>query len=77
MNQMAEANNIDDHPGWHWCTPEGAREQVLRLGLKHTLREKLQWLEDAETLTLRLRAARGKRAPAEETGKFSNPEIKP
>ena len=44
------------HPGWRWCTAEGAREQVLRLGLQSTLREKVQWLEDMETLTLRLRA---------------------
>jgi len=46
------------HPGWRWCTAEGAREQVLRQGLQSTLREKLEWLEDAETLTLRLRAGR-------------------
>ena len=46
------------HPGWRWCTAEGAREQVLRQGLGSSLREKLEWLEEAETLTLRLRAAR-------------------
>lgn len=46
------------HPGWQWCTPEGARKQILVLGLKNSLREKLEWLEDAETLALRIRARR-------------------
>jgi hypothetical protein len=51
------------HPGWEWCTFEGARRQVLLIGLQTTFREKLEWLEEAETLTLRMRAARGSRAP--------------
>ena len=42
------------HPGWRWCTPQGARDQVLLLGLQTTFREKLEWLEEAETLALRL-----------------------
>ncbi len=46
------------HPGWQWCTAEGARQHVLRQGLRSTLCEKLEWLEEAETLTLRLRAGR-------------------
>ena len=46
------------HPGWQWCTFEGARKQVLLLGLQSTFREKLEWLEEAETLSLRLRANR-------------------
>jgi hypothetical protein len=50
------------HPGWHWCTALGAREQILRQGLRSTLREKLEWLEEAETLTLRLRAGREQRS---------------
>jgi len=50
------------HPGWEWCTFEGARKQVLLLGLKSTFREKLEWLEEAETLTLRLRASRERAA---------------
>lgn len=45
------------HPGWRWCTFEGAREHVLLMGLQSTFREKLEWLEEAETLTLRMRAA--------------------
>jgi hypothetical protein len=49
-------SELYQHPGWQWCTPEGARKQVLALGLQTTLREKLEWLEEAETLSLRFRA---------------------
>jgi len=42
------------HPGWESCTFEGARNQVLLLGLQTTFREKLEWLEAAETLALHL-----------------------
>jgi len=45
------------HPGWEWCTFEGARRQVLLAGLRMTFREKLEWLEQAEALALRLRAS--------------------
>jgi hypothetical protein len=46
------------HPGWQSCTFEGAELQTLLLGLQTTFREKLEWLEEAETLTLQLRASR-------------------
>ena len=46
------------HPGWQWCTAEGAELHTLLMGLQSTLREKLEWLEEAETLTLRFRAER-------------------
>ncbi len=46
------------HPGWQSCTFEGAREELLLLGLQTTFREKLEWLEEAETFSLRLRANR-------------------
>lgn len=46
------------HPGWADCTFEGARRQVLRLGLQTTFREKLEWLEEAEELSERLNARR-------------------
>jgi hypothetical protein len=46
------------HPGWNSCTFEGAREELLLLGLRTTFREKLEWLEEAETLSLHLRARR-------------------
>ena len=48
------------HPGWKFCTFEGAEMSTLLLGLQNTFREKLEWLEEAETLTLRLRAGREK-----------------
>jgi hypothetical protein len=49
-------------PGWEWCTAEGARKQVLLLGLDSTFREKLEWLEEAETMTLELRASQERAA---------------
>jgi hypothetical protein len=51
-------DELDNHPGWRWCTAEGAREDVLLQAVRSTLREKLEWLEEAETLTLQLRASR-------------------
>jgi len=45
-------------PGWASCTFEGAEMTTLRLGLETTFREKLEWLEEAETLSLRLRKHR-------------------
>jgi hypothetical protein len=46
------------HPGWESCTFEGAELSTLRLGLQTTFREKLEWLEEMETLSLRFRASR-------------------
>ena len=46
------------HPGWKSCTFEGAELSTLLLGLQTTFREKLEWLEEADTLTLQLRASR-------------------
>ena len=46
------------HPGWESCTFEGAEMSTLLLGLQTTFREKLEWLEEAETLALRLKAGR-------------------
>jgi hypothetical protein len=57
-------DELDAHPGWRWCTAKGAREDVLRQGAHSKLRDKLEWLEEAETLTLQLRASREKTAPA-------------
>ena len=47
-------------PDWRWGTFEGAELHTLLLGLQSTFREKLEWLEEAETLTLQLRASREK-----------------
>jgi len=43
-------------PDWKWGTPEGNRELDRLLDRQLTFREKLEWLEEAETLSLRLRA---------------------
>jgi hypothetical protein len=49
---------FDNHPGWRWCTAQGARDYVLLLGLETTFREKLEWLEEAENLVLQIRVGR-------------------
>ena len=59
------------HPGWQWCTFEGAELHTLLIGLQTTFREKLEWLEEAEDLTLRLRAEREK---AKSSGKLGTGE---
>ena len=43
---------------WKWGPPEGSRQLDRLLDRRLTFREKLEWLEEAETLTLRLRARR-------------------
>ena len=45
-------------PDWKWGTAEGSRELDRLLDARLTFREKLEWLEEAETLTLRLRMNR-------------------
>lgn len=45
-------------PDWRWGTSEGAELHTLLLGLLSTFREKLEWLEAAETLALNLRSGR-------------------
>lgn len=44
------------HPGWDSCTFEGAELNTLAIGLTTTFREKLEWLEEAETMILEMRA---------------------
>lgn len=56
-------------PGWKSCTFAGAELSTLLPELQSPFREKLEWLEEAETLTLRLRASRkqaakGRRPPS-------------
>jgi hypothetical protein len=46
------------HPGWQWCTAEGAELHTLLIGLQTTFREKLEWLEEAEALTIGIRKYR-------------------
>jgi len=58
-----------EHPGWQWCTAEGAELHTLLLGLQTSFREKLEWLEEVETLTLRMRAGReGRQKTTESPG---------
>lgn len=51
-------------PDWKWGTAEGSRELDRLLDRRLSFREKLEWLEEAETLTLQLRAAREARESA-------------
>ena len=53
-------SDSDLKPDWKWRTWEGNRELDRLLDRRLTFREKLEWLEEAETLTLQLRAGRAK-----------------
>jgi len=48
-------------PDWRWGTPEGSREFDRLMDARLSLREKIQWLEDMETLHERFEQARIKR----------------
>jgi hypothetical protein len=48
-------------PNWHWGTPEGSREFDRLVDRGMTFRETLEWLEEAETLALRMGAAKNLR----------------
>jgi hypothetical protein len=54
-------------PDWHWGTPEGSREFDRLVDRGMTFRETLEWLEEAETLALRM-AGEGLRVREEQTG---------
>jgi len=45
-------------PDWKWGTAQGSRELDRLLDRRLTFREKLEWLEEAETLALRMRGGR-------------------
>jgi hypothetical protein len=45
-------------PDWKWGTSDGNRRLDRLLDRQLTFREKLEWLEEAETLSLRFRANR-------------------
>ena len=62
-------------PDWKWGTPEGSRALDRLLDRRLSFREKLQWLEEAETLALRMQA-QGNRATSPEQKKGS-PELSP
>ncbi|OQX00601.1 MAG: hypothetical protein BWK80_61530 [Desulfobacteraceae bacterium IS3] len=44
----AVTDELYDHSGWRSCTAQGARDQVLLLGMKSSFREKLQKLEEGQ-----------------------------
>lgn len=72
MNREA----LEDHPGWQWCTSEGAEQHTLLMGLRSSFREKIEWLEEAENLTIAMRAGREKLRAANEATSTSE-TIKP
>ena len=47
-------------PDWKWGTAEGSRDLDRLLDRRLTFREKLEWLEEAETLSLYFEAMREK-----------------
>lgn len=51
-------------PDWRWGTPEGSREFDRLTDRMLDFREKLEWLEEAETLALNLQAGRRAKKPA-------------
>jgi hypothetical protein len=65
-------------PDWKWGTAEGSRELDRLLDRRLSFREKLEWLEEAESLSLTLRASREARArmvctPDHPAAKISRP----
>jgi hypothetical protein len=49
-------------PDWKWATSTGSRKLDRLLDRHLTFREKLEWLEEAEALSLRLRESREARS---------------
>lgn len=47
----------DIKPDWHWGTPEGSREFDRMIDRSMSFRETVEWLEEAESLALRMAAA--------------------
>ena len=45
-------------PDWRWGTAEGSRDMDRLLDRRLSFREKLEWLEEAERLSLQLGASR-------------------
>lgn len=55
-------------PDWRWGTPEGSREFDRLMDGLLTFREKIQWIEDIETLHERFVEARIKRLREQNPG---------
>ena len=45
-------------PDWLWGTSEGAELHTLLMGLESTFREKIEWLEQAEKVSIMFRIPR-------------------
>ncbi len=60
-------------PDWRWGTSEGSRDLDRLLDRELTFREKLEWLEEAETLTLRVRGQRDERLRNERAANSDGP----
>ncbi len=58
-------------PSYHWGTPEGSRELDRILDRRLTFLEKLEWLEEAEELSLSFQAQREKLAAAKAAGEVA------
>lgn len=52
-------------PSWHWGTAEGSRDFDRLLDRTLTFREKLEWLEEAERVSLLFSLNRERRAAEE------------
>ena len=56
-------------PDWRWGTPEGSREFDRLMDGLLSFREKIQWIEDMETLHERFAEGRIKRLREENAGR--------
>lgn len=56
-------------PDWRWGTPEGSREFDRLMDGLLSFREKIQWIEEIETLHERFAEARAKRRREENSGR--------
>jgi hypothetical protein len=63
-------------PDWKWAASRGSRQLDRLLDQQLTFREKLEWLEEAETSSLRLRKSREARLQ-ENTPETLTPEFFP
>ncbi len=56
-------------PDWRWGTAEGSRDFDRLTDRMLTFREKLEWLEEAETLSLQFRGNRERNSEARKPGR--------
>jgi hypothetical protein len=68
-----ELRKLCTTPDWRWGTFEGAELHTLLLGLLCSFREKLEWQEEAENLTLQLRASHERAEKQKSPGRNKTP----